>query len=347
MSTIEENPVEQNDDDLDLFSVEFFGQNKTTEEPASSQKEAVDTDDASDANDEKDETHVSEDDSLAESNDEDEESVEEDSEDVEETKTEEKPKKKNRFQERIDELTGKHREAERAKQALEERIEQLMAKLEQNESPKQTQNKAEDTGPTPEDLNEDGSEKYPLGEYDPQYVRDLTRFTIKQEQLAIKARENAEAEQRAMDEQRAALHASWQEKLNPAQERYPDFQDKGQNLLGTFESIDQAYGEYLTSTIMSLDYGPDVLYYLANNIDEAKKIVASGPTKATIALGRIDAKFMLSDEEKQKARPKISQAPTPPKHLNKGSAVSKSVVDDDTDDLDAFAAKLFKGGRRT
>lgn len=332
----EQTPVEDTSDDLDTFSSTFFGQSEDTKEPASSEEVETVDDDVEDAKD----THSEiEDDTLAD---------EDDTEEVEaEAKPEDPKPKKNRFQERIDELTGKAREAERREADVKKQLDAILAKLEQNENPKSTATPTtiEDTGPSPEDINEDGTEKYPLGEFDPQYIRDLTRHTIQQEREAVKAQDAAETQDKEIENQRAALQADWEGKLGPAQERYPDFREKGEELISSFDGIDPAYGEYLTSTIMSLDYGTDVLYYLANNVDEAQKIVNSGATKATVALGRLEAKFAVAAEEKQN-RPKVSQAPTPPVHVNKGSSVAHAEVPDDTDDLDAFASKLFNKKRR-
>jgi hypothetical protein len=330
MST-ENTPVESVNDDLDAFSAELFGQSKTDAEPASSSEQEEVEDDDSDATET--ETQTNEDDTL-ETEDAEDETEDEASDD--EAKPEVK-KPKNRFQERIDELNSKFREEERQRKALEDKI----AKLESS-TPKET--KTEPTpvaeGPSVDEKNEDGTDKYPLGEFDPNYIRDLTKFTLRQEREAIKIEEEKAQQQKKYEAERDALREGWNEKLGPAQERYPDFQDKGAELFDTFAGIDQSYGEYLTATLMSMDYGPDVLYYLASNLDEANKIVASGPTKATIALGRLESKFAGADEEKQKARPKVSKAPPPPAALKGSSAVVD--VPDDTDDLDAFSKKLFK-----
>jgi len=196
-----------------------------------------------------------------------------------------------------------------------------------------------DTGPKGTDLNEDGTDKYPLGEYDPSYLRDFMKHTLAVErEQAESNRKNAEAQQ-AIQAELAAVQTSWNEKLTPAKERYPDFDEKSQTLLSTFDNIDSAYGEYLATTLMGLEYGPDVLYHLAQNPAEADAIVMSGPTKATIALGRIEAKFAANDT--QGSRPvKTSKAPPPPP-TNKGSSAARTVTPD-TDDLEAFSSLLFK-----
>lgn len=327
MST--ENIVETETDDLDLFASEFFGQKEEAPEPASSEEEDTD-DQESDAPNE--DTHVDEDDTLAP-----------DDDDEPEEEEEEAPKpKKNRFQERIDELTGKQREAERRAKDLEDKLNEAIQKLNQQNETKPTPKVEIATGPKPTDVNEDGTDKYPLGEFDPNFITDLADYRVEQRLKAIEDKREADRRQQEVQEQQSAIQAEWQEKLAPAQERYPDFAEKTQSLESVFEGIDQQYGEYLAATVMSLDNGPDVLYYLSNHPDEAMKIVNSGATKATLALGKIDAKFEAAEEEKQKARPKVSKAPEPPAHLAKGNVAAKIDVPDDTDDLDAFAEKLFK-----
>lgn len=331
MST-ENTPVESVEDDLDAFSDVFFGRKTETEEAATSEEaEDVESTD-SDANENDSDTQP-EDDTLED----------EDEEPLDEPEPAPEPKKKTRFQERIDELTGKAREAERERDALKARLE----KLEQSATPTPAPQKAvEVVGPTPEDTNEDGTEKYPLGEFDPGYIRDLTKHTLEVERQAMVERDEQARQEREMEEQKAALQSEWNEKLVPARERYPDFAEKGSELFDTFANIDERYGEYLTATIMSMEHGPDVLYYLSTHLDEAAKIVNSGATRATLALGRLEAKYALAEEEKQKARPKVSQAPEPPVHLNKGSAPVKPEVAADTDDLAAFEAVFFKKNKR-
>lgn len=334
MSTEQNTPVDPVEDNLDDFSNTFYGQKEAEPEQASPEVEEEDTTEEVDAQEDED----TETDTLADEDEDTEEEAEEDS----------KPEpKKTRFQERIDELVAKEKAAERKAQELEDKLNKLLDEK-QNAEPKPVPKQVvSDTDePQPDALNEDGTEKYPLGEFDPRYIKDLTKHALSTERASIKAQEQQELQRQEDDRQRAELDTKWQEKLTPAQERYPDFQEKGQQLVDTFSGINEAYGEYLTATLKSMEYGPDVLYYLASNPDEAQKIVNSGPNMATIALGRLEGKFADADGEKQKARPKVSKAPTPPNRVNKGSSVSKSTVADDTDDLDAFSAKLFKSRGR-
>lgn len=322
--------VSVEDVSLDDFADELFGQSKSQPEPASLEKSEDEPTVEDDAQEDEDNTQVGDEvDAPADLEDDD-----------EEEEVEEAPKpKKSRFQERIDELTSKAREAEREAAALKERL----AKLEKTAEPEPKTQAVEvqADGPSPDDKNEDGTDKYPLGEFDPKFAADVVRHTLKVEREALLAQEREQQARLEKEQQEAILQASWNEKLEPAKERYPDFIEKGQNLGATFDSIDGSYADYLTTTIMSMDYGPDVLYYLANNLDEATKIVQAGATKATIALGRLESKFAEADQAKQMARPKVSKAPTPPAHVNKGSAAAKAAVDPNTDDLDEFSRALF------
>lgn len=317
--------------DLDTFSDEFFGQSPavdTPEEPASPEDDqevdqnAADEQDDVDAPDE-DEPEVAD------------EQDEEDDEPVEDPK----PKRRNRAQERIEELNTKYRETQRE-------LNELKAKLDKKDNePAKPAPKAdvqESVGPQPTDLNEDGTDKYPLGDFDPDYIRDLADHAVDQKWKAREAEEAKSREQEAMDRQRAELQSDWQEKLGPAKERYPDFDQKGQQIADIFEEVNPAYAEYLATTLMSMDHGTDVLYYLANHPDETAKIISSGPTKATITLGRIEARFMDIEAQKQLAKPKLSNAPTPPDHQVKGSAVVKTSVDLNVANLDDFSSEFFK-----
>jgi len=325
--------VDVNTDNLDDFSKLMFGEAKPipveteekTEEPKVETEEVTEKD-------------VDEDSVAPE---ETEETTESEEEAAEEPKPEEKKEKpKSRFQERIDQLTHQNKETQRL---LDEALARLNVEADKKDKPAV---KLEDTSPKPEptDLKEDGEEKYPLGEFDPLYIRDLTVFTIHQENEKIKAEDTQRAAQAKMDEARTALHSEWAGKLEKAHDVYPDLKEKQGTLQETFTNLEPAYGEYLASTIMSMDKGVDVLNYLVNNIEEAKRIAASGPNRATIALGRLEARFIEADEEKEVKKPKVSNAPTPPPVTTRGTG-TKTAIAADTDDLESFE-KLFYSQKR-
>lgn len=318
----EQTPVEPVTDDLDAFSDELFGQSKSDSEPSSSEdiEEVVEESDA------KEDTHADADDTSAP----------DDDEETEEAVDDNPKPKKNRTQERIVGLNSQLRETER-------KLAEAIARIEAQEKPEPKPATEAVGEPKPTDVNADGTDKYPLGEFDPTYIKDLMRHTLAEDSKVRDEKLKVSTEEAKAAEAQASLEASWNEKLAPAQERYPDFQDKIADLQPALGNIEEGYGTYLQNLFMDMEHGPDVLYYLANNPEEAVKIVESGATRATIALGRIEARFLEDNEEKPNARPKVSSAPPPPPR-NKGSAASVEVPDD-TDDLDAFAAKLFSKRR--
>ena len=333
MST-EQTIVDQAEPSLDDFSTEFFGQSNVEADPAKSEDQVEpDESDAPIIEDTHEEPTDEGETSEAGTND--------DLEEIEEAPVE-KPKK-NRFQERIDELTAKAREAERKAQELEQRLlerEQAAVK-----TPEPEVTNTDTAAPSPDALNEDGTEKYPLGEFDPNYLKDYVAFQFEQRVKQAEEAQTREAQQKAIEAEQTALREGWNSKLEPAQERYPDFMEKGQQLVDALQGLDPAYSEFLSATIMSLDNGPDVLYHLASNPADAQKIVKAGNLRAALMLGALDARFEVSKEEGQGVstpRPRVSKAPTPPNRVNKGSSAAMPEVPDDTDDLDAFERKMWK-----
>lgn len=256
--------------------------------------------------------------------------------DEDKEKVEEKPVKKvNRFQERINELTAKAREAERALEALKAEQQQK-----QKEPTKEVAATPVNDGPDPDEKNANGELKYPLGEFDPNYIRDLTRHTIQKETAAARETEAQEQAKRFEQEARDSLHSQWVEKLAPIQETHEDFLEKTIELEQTFDGLDPGYSDYLVQTIKSLAHGPEVLYYFANNLEEAQRFVKLGPLAATLALGEYNALFKKSASKDKK----VSNAPPPPQ-VNKGTK-TRMTVSADTDDLDAFADLLFKKDKK-
>lgn len=316
--------VDPNTDDLNEFEKLFTGRakEKTDEietdvvEPVSEDDEPEDVPET-DADDAVDEALDGDDDSNAE------------------PEEEPKPKKGNRTQERIKKLVEERETERREKLALLARIEALETK--QPESAPTPTAPVQTGGPKADDLNADGSEKYPLGEFDPEYIRDMARHTIEAE-WAKKEQEAAEKTQRQQIEQaRADIQNQWAERLAPAMDEHEDFLDKTMELESAFDGLDPQYSDYLVQTIKSLDHGPQVLYYFANNLEEAQKFVRMGPLNATLALGEINAMFKGTT---RKAEPKVSKAPPPPQ-VNKGTK-TRTTVAADTDDLEDFEKLFFK-----
>lgn len=331
-------PIVDITDDLSDFETQFYGNDEpkpdVVDEPVDEVDEEVDEvdEEVDGSGDEVDTPATDEDD--------------DEGEDEEEPDEEPAPKpKKKSFQERINELTAKAREAEREKNDFMRRFEELEASVREKKEEKTAATAkpqfAED-GPSPDELNEDGSPKYELGEFDPSFIRDLTRFTVLKETEAVQKAQEEKKHQEALAAAQAELQTQWASKLDKVSETLPDVREKIVVLEETFANLDAGLGEYLATTIMSCDHGPEILYYLSNNIGEAQKIVASGAAAATLAIGRLEAQLTPRDEPAEKKRNKVKQteAPEPPSDRSRGSGARRTTAAD-TDDLNAFEVEFF------
>lgn len=312
-------------DSLEDFEIEFYQQGKPVVDEVVEEAEIEEDSLAT----EEDETEVAEDEGDAEPDGEE-----------DEPEAEAKPKKKT-FQDRINEVTARAYEAERREAQLRAEFEALKAEVKPKEETKPDTRQQLPTGaPTPEDLDDKGEALYPLGEFDPLFIRDLTRFTIRQENEEAQRVSQQEAAAKAAQDMKDEIVESYAQRFSELAEEVPTLHEDVQELTSAFAHVPEDYGEYLAMTIMSMDNGPRLMHYLSQNIGEAQKIVASGPAAATLAIGRLDA--ILSKPKQEDKRDKIvSKAPTPPEGRSRGTG-GKFVVPPDTDNLDAFEKVFFK-----
>lgn len=329
----------ENTDDLDAFEADFYGTAKVVVEDAEDDPEIEghDGDDAPEIEDDKPEAEDEDGDAEP---------------DGEEDEPEEKPKPKGKksFKDRIDELTADKYEERRAREAAEKKAADLEARLAKLEAGKVDNEKKEptlreklpDDAPHPDARGEDGELLYPLGDYDPQYIADLSRYAAKME--LAKAREEAEKEdrERAFAAEKQQIADNWAEKLDEFEAEVPEVRENIKGLTDAFQSLEPSYGEYLAMTIMGLDHGVEVMHYLSKNIAEAQRLVAQGPLGATLALGRLEAKFEKNAaEQEEKRQQKVSKAPKPPEAVSRGQG-GRFTIRGDTDDLDAFEREFLK-----
>lgn len=340
--------VDVNTENLDEFNDLFHG--RATEKPveeAGKEEEEIDekSEDDSLANEEQElDVEADEDDSdeNSETDDQEDQDADEEGSDEEE-KEDEKPKaKKKTAQDRINEITAARREAERKADMLEGRLAEMERRISEKSDESKDSSETESTSrvaPNPDDKNEKGEAKYPLAEFDPEFIRDLTKFEF--EELAAKDQldRKLEEEESEISKAQEELNEVWVSKVEEASEKHEDFQESVVNLEDTFQNLDQKYSEYLANTIMQSEYGTEILYHLSQNLDEAQSIVDSGATKATLAIGRLEANF-ASDEKQPKPAKKVTKAKKPPTKLSRGAG-SNTGIADDTDDLAAFEKKFF------
>lgn len=304
-------------DDLDAFSTDFFGQKEVevpkTEEQAEQEGEvdegAGDTDSQ----------------------------VTDPEDDLDAEIVEEAPKKKT-VQDRINELVKQREDIKRDADAKFDALRKEFEDFKKAGQPAVVDAKE----PSPDSMKENGDPVYPLGEFDPNYIRDLAVFSVEQAQSKIRAISEQELREREQMQATQILQTEWNAKVEAATVEMPDFVEKGQELLRGFNNLDTGYAGYLSTVLMSMEQGPAVLYYLAEHPDEARTIVNSGAQRATLALGRIEQKFIEADAQKKLAKPKVSQTPPPPANRTRGTNGAFISVAPDTDDLDAFSREFFK-----
>lgn len=303
-------------------------------------EEAVEQEVVEEVDDGEDSTAALEDEAPEEEDHDDEESPpdEDADEDVEEDPVPKKGKKSAR--ERINEVVAQRRQAERERDAeralaeaektrreeLEERLRQLEEGTEKPKAKAPDRIPAGDefglTEQTANDVDDDGEAKYPLGEFDPKFTRDLARYDRAVER-AYEAKVNAQkAQEREAMREAEALFEDWNKKLTKAEETSPKIRQKAANLVDTFADVPAEHGQALAQAIMTLDNGPAVLEYLADNLDEADEIIKLPQARALIRLGKLDALFI---EEVEKAPPvKQTKAPPPPAALARGRGTASS-----------------------
>lgn len=336
------NAVDIDDVNLDEFEQDFFNPKAEVVEEEVVDEEIGDDHPAADEDEDTDEDETEEDES-------DESDEEDDDEEDEEPEEDPKPKRNRKSaKERIEELVAKTRETERAADRREaellERIKNLEARTDKEESqPKDVKALLPPEAPTPDATGKDGEPLYPLGEFDPLYIRDLTKFTIEQERTAMREQEALDRQAREEQAVRQQIADEWMDRVEEAEKTIPELRDNMKTLTDTFATLEPNYGEYLASTIMISEVGPQIMNYLSQNIGEAQKIVASGPAAATLALGRLEARLLNSStpQEEKRNTKQVSKAPAPPTDRARGSG-GKFAVAPDTDDLDAFERVFYK-----
>lgn len=314
-------------DNLDDFENLFYERETAEVEDKADEIEEEVTDEVEDEESDTDATEA------------DEDEVDEADPESDEDEEDEKPQRRNRktAKERIQELTAAKHESERRELETLRRLQELEAK--QNERPEVKETpKLEAEAPSPDAVDAKGEAVYPLGEFDPAYIRDLTRYTISVEQKAAQKAEETRRSEEASNAARAKAQEAWVEKLATAEEEIPELREKIIGLSNTFNGLDAGYGQYLVDVVQSLPNGPQILAYLSDNQKEAQQIVNSGPTHATIALGRLDA--LVARQAVKDKVVKVTKAPPAPKQTPRGSG--KASMLPDTDDLDAFEKQFFK-----
>lgn len=232
----------------------------------------------------------------------------EDTEDGEEVKGEaktEKPKSNGGFQRRIDRLIKEKSSAEERADAAEKKAAELEAKA----GTKQEATKASDE-PKREDF-----------QTDQEYIKAQARWEVREELKQQKIKEEREAE----DAKTQSVFKSYNERLAEARAKIEDFDE----VVG---ASDAPLPQSVILTIIEMDNGPEVAYYLGKNPDVREALMEMRPLKAIGVAWEISKE--LAGEEKQEKKPVeekeeettkiVTKAPIPIKPV--GGSNTKSSV---------------------
>lgn len=215
-----------------------------------------------------------------------------------------------KLERRFSELTKQREQAKAEAQREREQREQLEARLmdlEGRAAPKQAQQQPQE--PKPEQFRD----MY-------EYAKALAEYTAEQK---IQQMKQAEVQQK-LEAERQQVIQTWAERVNQAKAELPDFDDM-------VASSDVSVSDDIRDAIVESDVGPQLLYYLAENTDFAKKLSNMSARSALKELGKLEARLEKKADKAEKSDgiplSKVAQSKAPPP-INpiRGGATGKEVL---------------------
>lgn len=249
-----------------------------------------------------------------------------------------KPKKAQGVQKRIDELTRQREDERRRAEAAEARELRILSALEKA------------TG-TPKEPKQDIEEKEPVrprktdftdpDQYDQavdQYVTERAAWIAKREVKShIEAQERKAAETQAQAQQRL-VQESFRKRAEETSKKYSDYHEVA-------ESPDVQVSFPMAYAILQSEQGPEIQYYLGKNPDEAKRISSmntidqGGNSVPDVARQLVELGIIAARLSQPAVKP-VSQAPSPGKPIKAGeTATVKSLEELDSEGMEAYAAR--------
>ena len=215
------------------------------------------------------------------------------------------PKLEMRFSELTKAKNEARAEAERERQAridAENRYKELEAKI----NPPQPADL--DPKPAPDQFN------------DPyEYAEALSEWKTEQK---LRERDQQEMARRASEEQ-ARQTAEFAKRIEAAKKDLPDFDEM------IASASDVQVSAPVTDAIRESEYGPQILYYLAENQDFAQELVLKSLISQIREIGRIEAEFRKTSSTEKTSRPaaKVTKAPPPISPLKPTAAAMDGGLD--------------------
>lgn len=214
-------------------------------------------------------------------------------------------------------------------------LQQRLAEIENGGLPRnQNDGNSPDTSGRPDPTD---TEKYPLGVLDDGYTADLIEWTADQKVKAALSE---------IDQNKKASEATQRQLAHVAelQAKVDSLAEKGSEIFDDYEELvvegakagDYALTETTFTAAAEAENGPTILYNLANDPAEAKRVAALTPFQQLKYVAEKDAEITA---KKPKART-APKAGTPPENLPRGRNAS-APIRADTDNLDDFRKLLY------
>lgn len=199
---------------------------------------------------------------------------------------------------------------------------------------------------------------FEFGELDAKYVRALARFEARQEFKAGTKNQQQTEQTRAAERQAAEMVTQRAALEKEGAAKYADF-DEVVTQSRQLDVDDPAFwpmSRELGSLVMGSEVRADLVYHLASNPDEARKIFGKTPLEQAAYFGRLEAKFSAESgaNDPNKGKPadgqaqavRVPKAPAPLQNRVRGSGGSNNQVSGATTDFAAFEAKARAEGTR-
>ncbi|HEX3163407.1 MAG TPA: hypothetical protein VHQ92_12585, partial [Pseudolabrys sp.] len=142
----------------------------------------------------------------------------------------------------------------------------------------------------------------------------------------ISAARIADQSRRAQEGEAQRLQREHMDRMTAAEDKYPGITDVARD---PTLPVNEAMG----AAIVTSDHGPDILHYLDEHRDEAKRIYSLQPARAAAEIGKIEEKITAP----KPAANKVSAAPKPITPVGGNGGVVKGKYDPGITDAEYFA----------
>jgi hypothetical protein len=174
---------------------------------------------------------------------------------------------------------------------------------------------------------------FEYGELDARYIRALARFEARQEfkagqdnQQKARLSDAAAQEAQKFEERKSALEEAGSAK-------YDDFQEV---VIESAMNGEWPLSKELGQLALESKVGHDILYYLASDPKESRRVASLSPYQQAAYFGRLEARFSSDEDANPKQEIRVPKAPAP--ITNARGRGGKGQVSPDTSDFKSFEA---------